>query len=266
MYVLKWNQCSAGSSSINESACESYTWNNQTYYESGSYFKSYTTAAGCDSLAILNLIILNKNVSQNIQICSGETFSIGDQTYNQSGIYQIVFPASNGCDSLVTTNLTVVSINAQISLAGNLYSASIAPSDANFQWLDCESNFAPLIAEVNPTFIASSNGNFALEMSNGDCRDTSECIAISNVGINNPIQKVFVIYPNPANDQLFIENQFLNAYAWQIIDATGRIIKMGHVEKEKIESIQTPELAAGIYTILINSNDLLFTTQIQITH
>jgi len=266
IYVLKWNQCSAGSSSINESACESYTWNNQTYYESGSYFKSYTTAAGCDSLAILNLIILNKNVSQNIQICSGETFSIGDQTYNQSGIYQIVFPASNGCDSLVTTNLTVVSINAQISLAGNLYSASIAPSDANFQWLDCESNFAPLIAEVNPTFIASSNGNFALEMSNGDCRDTSECIAISNVGINNPIQKVFVIYPNPANDQLFIENQFLNAYAWQIIDATGRIIKMGHVEKEKIESIQTPELAAGIYTILINSNDLLFTTQIQITH
>jgi len=267
VFVAKWSQCSAGTSTLNETACNSYAWNNESYTESGIYAKSFTTALGCDSIARLDLTVLNSaQASQNIQICSGETFSIGNQTFNQTGIYQSVLSASNGCDSLVTTNLTVETVTAQISLTGNVYSALNVPADATFQWLDCESNFAPLIAEVNPTYAASENGIYALEMNAGNCSDTSECLTISNIGINNQPQKTVIIYPNPANDKLFIENQFLNSYAWQIIDARGRIIKMGQVEKEVIESIQINELTSGFYTIRIHSNDLLFTTKIQITH
>jgi hypothetical protein len=223
LYVLKWKQCSAGSSSINESACESFTWNNQTYYESGSYYKSYTTAAGCDSLAILNLTILNKNVSQNVQICAGESITVGNQTFNQTGIYQSVLSASNGCDSLVTTNLTVETVNAQISLTGNLYSALNTPAGSTFQWLDCESNFAAILDEVNPTFTASESGIYALELSNGNCRDTSECLLINTLGEINVSNNSIQLFPNPVDQTLVFQNIPVNQ-SLKLFDSTGRII------------------------------------------
>ena len=41
----------------NITQCDSYTWNGETYTESGNYTYEYINAAGCDSTAILNLTI-----------------------------------------------------------------------------------------------------------------------------------------------------------------------------------------------------------------
>ena len=52
---LTINQPSSGSASA--SACASYTWNGTTYTQSGTYVKTLTNAAGCDSIATLVLTI-----------------------------------------------------------------------------------------------------------------------------------------------------------------------------------------------------------------
>lgn len=249
IYVAKWKQCNAGYSTINESACENYTWNNQTYFESGSYTKSFTTSTGCDSIARLNLIILNKSVSQNIQICSGETFNIGSQTLNQSGIYQTVFPASNGCDSLVTTHLTVDSLVVQISLTGNVYSAINAPVDATYQWLDCESNLAALIGQINPTYTATENGIYALVINAENCRDTSECLAYSNVGILDIKENsIMHFYPNPVHDVFTISFKNKETYQGELsmYDTNGKLVYSTKVFNGKLDVSQ---LARGVYTL-----------------
>lgn len=257
LYVLKWKQCSAGSTSINESACESYTWNNQTYYESGSYFKSYTTAAGCDSLAILNLIILNKNVSQDIQICAGETFSIGKQTYNQSGIYQTLFPASNGCDSLVTTTLTVDTLNATIVLNNSVFTALNIPQNAQLQWLNCDADFASISGETNPSYIASSNGNYAVEMSNGNCRDTSNCVAFSSLGLPSITSNQFKVFPIPADETLIMESEFSNLPI-RILDAQGRLVFETKSSSKRME-IDVRLFQSGLYFMQSDNISKLFT-------
>ena len=56
----------------NVTACNEYTWNNFTYTISGTYTYSTTTTHGCDSLATLNLSLLNNsNPSVDIVIQCG---------------------------------------------------------------------------------------------------------------------------------------------------------------------------------------------------
>lgn len=62
------NNCVTTSSSINETACDTYTWaeNAQTYTTSGTYSVTLVNAGGCDSIVTLNLTIetLDLTVSQ----------------------------------------------------------------------------------------------------------------------------------------------------------------------------------------------------------
>ena len=233
-------------------------YNGYQLKSSGQYPRVISTNSGCEQIEILNLNVIPAiAVNQLIGICEGETFTVGNQTFNQSGIYQIVFPASNGCDSLVTTNLTVESLNAQISLVDNVYSALNAPVDATFQWLDCNLNFAPLIAEENPSSIASSNGNYAVEMSNGNCRDTSNCLAFLSLDLPSITSNQFKVYPIPANETLIIESEFSNLPI-RILDAQGRLIFETTSISKRME-IDLRLFQSGLYFMQSNNISKPFT-------
>ena len=51
------------SSTTNESACDSYTWNGVTYNASGTLFWTGVNSNGCDSIATLNLVINSPTTS-----------------------------------------------------------------------------------------------------------------------------------------------------------------------------------------------------------
>ena len=70
-------------------------------------------SAGCDSLAILVLTVLQPATSSiTASIYSPATYTLGTHVYSVSGIYRDTLPnaAANGCDSIVTLNLTVVGL------------------------------------------------------------------------------------------------------------------------------------------------------------
>ena len=91
-------------------ACDSYTWNGETYTQSGTYTYTTTAANGCDSIVTLHLTINNSEIGETeyITICYGETYTWNGQTYSASGIYNITLQNIHGCDSIVTLNLTVL--------------------------------------------------------------------------------------------------------------------------------------------------------------
>jgi hypothetical protein len=258
VFVAKWSQCSAGTTTLNETACNSYTWNNESYTESGIYAKSFTTALGCDSIARLNLTVLNSaQASQNIQICSGETFSIGNQTFNQTGVYETTYTTQAGCDSLVTTNLTIDTLNASIVLNNSVFTALNIPQNAQLQWLNCDADFAIINGATNPTFTASLDGNYALETSSGNCRDTSNCVLFSSVGINSINSNQFRVYPIPADETLILESEFPNLPI-RILDAQGRLI-FETTSSSKRTEIDVRLFQSGLYFIQLDKTSQPFT-------
>jgi gliding motility-associated-like protein len=90
-------------------SCEEYTWplNGQTYNSSGLYSALLQTSGGCDSIVVLDLMILYNTSSQTtIETC--DSYFWNGQTYTQSGIIQYQTLNSSGCDSITTLNLTIL--------------------------------------------------------------------------------------------------------------------------------------------------------------
>ncbi len=92
--------------SFSETVCDSYTWGNDSYIESGDYVKTLRTVNGCDSVVTLHLTVNNSKATEfDAVACDSYTWQ-GD-TYTQSGDYVKTLQTVNGCDSVVTLHLTV---------------------------------------------------------------------------------------------------------------------------------------------------------------
>jgi hypothetical protein len=152
---------------------------------------------------------------------------------------------------LVTIHLTVDSLDAQISLIENVYSALNAPVDATFQWLDCESNLATLLGEVNSIYTATDNGMYALEINDGNCRDTSECVLFSSLGLIDTSNNSIQLFPNPVDQTLFIKN-LPEHQALKLFDATGRIVLETQSHPGNSE-LNVSGIQSGIYILRIGS-------------
>ena len=105
-FILKLSQCLQPSfSTITDTACFSYTINNQTYTTSGTYTQTLINALGCDSIITLNLSIGGLVVTSAITACNSYTWQ--GQAYTSSGNYSVMYTDRFGCDSSYNLNLTI---------------------------------------------------------------------------------------------------------------------------------------------------------------
>ncbi|MCB0654722.1 MAG: gliding motility-associated C-terminal domain-containing protein [Saprospiraceae bacterium] len=95
---------------INRTICSSqvYPFDGQNLNASGTYTATFKSAAGCDSIVTLNLVVadqIQETISQ--QICEGQSVTFGGNTLTTAGTYVDTFVTDAGCDSIVTLELTV---------------------------------------------------------------------------------------------------------------------------------------------------------------
>ena len=93
-------------SSFEISTCGSYTWNNETYTESGTYQQFFPMPNSCDSVATCYLTIW-PSYTNTYNITSCDSYTWNDNTYTQSGDYEQAFTSQHGCDSIVTKHITI---------------------------------------------------------------------------------------------------------------------------------------------------------------
>jgi hypothetical protein len=97
----------SSTSTTNVTQCSSYTWTNSVNYTaSGTYTQTLANAAGCDSVATLNLVITQPTTSTLNQTAC-QTYTLNNQTYTTSGTYTQTLTNAAGCDSTITLNLTI---------------------------------------------------------------------------------------------------------------------------------------------------------------
>tara|TARA_Y100000589_G_scaffold325264_1_gene362894 strand:- start:621 stop:1121 length:501 start_codon:yes stop_codon:yes gene_type:complete len=125
---------------------------------------------------------------------------------------------------------------------------------ATYQWLDCNNNNSPISGETNQSYTAVVNGDYAVEVTKFNCTNISPCESVSNVGVNNDKETIFVLYPNPNNGNFIVERSS-NTESDKIIiyDLSGKEVysdtwKSG--DKKNIEC----NLSSGYYHIhMINA-------------
>ena len=107
-HILKYRVTILESKSHYETveACESYTWNGDTYTKSGDYVYTTTATNGCDSIVTLHLTI-NQSVATEETVFACDSYEWNGATYTTSGDYTYTTATANGCDSVVTLHLTI---------------------------------------------------------------------------------------------------------------------------------------------------------------
>jgi gliding motility-associated-like protein len=67
----------------------------------GIYFKTFTSASGCDSVHVIDLISDDELLYQDtIYLCTGESIELFGDIISETGIYNQSFASSRSCDSL----------------------------------------------------------------------------------------------------------------------------------------------------------------------
>lgn len=125
-------------------------------------------------------------------------------TYIKSDTYYDTIPNSTGCDSLITINLTINSVDVSITNNSPILLANA--NIATYQWLDCDNNYSKINNANKQIYYAASNGNYAVEVTQNGCIDTSLCINVSNANIlENTFGNQLKVFPNPTKDEITIE-------------------------------------------------------------
>ena len=238
---------------LNVTACSSFDWNGINYVTSGVYTFSTMNAANCDSTATLNLTI-NQPTTSSTSITSCVSYLWNGTTYTTSGTYTSISQNTVGCDSIETLLLNIASNPATVNVINPLTLEAVsAGSNLTYRWINCDLA-AYIQGATGSTFTASSNGNYAVEISNGTYKSTSPCILVNQVGVNENEEINFGIqvYPNPTNANVTILMFGLNQADVRIHDASGKLIRtISNLNSG--DTISFEEYAYGVYTLQIQT-------------
>jgi len=250
---LTVNQNSA--ESITESVCESYTApDGIVYTTSGVKTAVIENAIGCDSTITINLTV-NQSSSGSIAESACKSYTAPDGVvYSTSGIKTAVIENVAGCDSTITIDLTINTVNTFVQINGVTLTADV--SGATYQWLDCLNSFALLAGEIDQSFLATVNGEYAVEISQNNCVDTSSCYPVVTVNISENSSSEIKTYPNPFSDELTIETtgnrEQIN---FELFNSLGALIFKGNFTNKT--TLRTGGFAPGVYLIKLNSGNNL---------
>jgi hypothetical protein len=245
------------SNTMNQTSCNSYTFNNQTLTTSGVYYDTLINSTGCDSIITLNLTI-NNSTSNTINQSACNSYTFNNQTITQSGIYFDTLINSAGCDSMITLNLTINNPNTATIQNGTQLTATA--TGASYQWLTC--NPYTIISGANSqSYTATANGDYAVAVTENGCTDTSNCITVNSVGINEiHANNSITTSPNPTSSIIKIECP-MNGANVILYNSFGQKLLTSKIENQT-SLIDISQYPKGIYIAEIIDNKTSYRVKI----
>lgn len=238
------------------SACDFYLspGGHSLWLSSGIYQDTIKNHIGCDSIITVNLLINKSSQSSlNIDTCNQYISPSGNYVWTNSGEFIDTISNYLGCDSIITVNLTINQIENTILQEGQeLEALEIAEE---YQWLDCNQNYAPIIGENNQNFHPLYNSQYAVLISKYGCIDTSSCYAYITVGFTeNDFDDSIKILSNPMENiiTVFFEKSFLSKDI-NIYNTQGQLVSTIQNNMDDKIVINTRDLNKGIYIMAIST-------------
>jgi len=190
------------------------------------------------------------NISETA--CFSYTTPSGNNTYYTSGIYTDLISNATGCDSVIVINLTIFNVDTSVTVLANTITSN--SSNGTYQWLNCDSSFSIISGAINQSFTPSISGNYAVQVTENGCIDTSACTAITLVGLSDvPGFDQVYIYPNPSSGLIYIDlvGEQINTEI-SLTEISGKMVYSGQFSNSKKIKLNFPDLN-GVYLLHINT-------------
>jgi hypothetical protein len=221
----------------------------------GIYCLTVLDSNGCssDTSYVVITELLGSSSNQVVSAC--DSYTMNGQTFNQSGIYNQIIPNSVGCDSTITLDLTInlgpATPNVYVENQTTLSTDNIP--GLSYQWFFC-SDLIDVLGATDAIFTPTMNAFYAVIVSNSCGSDTSDCIDVNSIGLNEFNELSIELYPNPNNGHFSISvPSSLIGNNIEIRDINGKLLRSFFVNEEWQE-INLSDLARGNYWLNIEKS------------
>ncbi len=247
-----------------QTACDTYTWIDGNTYTASNNIATHTliSAAGCDSVVTLNLIINNSNTGIDTQTACDTYTWIDGNTYtasNNTAMHTLTNAA--GCDSVVTLDLTInpspiINCPQDTNItSNNIITLPIAtPQGGVYTGVGISNN------QFDPAGLA--NGTYTITYTYQDpvtlCEAFCEFdINLGIIGIQDIESNIECnVYPNPTSDACTLSLTLPESQEViiRLINNLGQQIELRKLNssKEFNQTFDFSKMAPGVYSILIN--------------
>ena len=183
--------------------------------------------------------------------CDGALTATHNATLPLTSNGMITWTWTDGDLNTVTQMQDVVITDIDVATTVNGGTITSDQTGATYQWVDCDNGNAAVGGETGQDFTPSSSGNYAVEVTIGNCTETSACTNMTVTGISDVANTSLKIYPVPARDVLFIESdQVLKQVLVYAIDGS-----LMNVYSQYEKQIDVSGLASGVYLLQVISEN-----------
>jgi hypothetical protein len=238
-------------------------------HAAGIYYDTLQSIYLCDSVISQQLIVHAPSVTTlpAITLCNGDSVMVFGNYQHAAGIYYDTLQNIFSCDSLLmqAIQLTITDTTV-IQIADSLFAT--AGADA-YQWYDCQTGMQ-IVGATSNVYVASANGLYKVKVTNGNCSAYSSCyhVIINNLGVSPKTSEWLGLYPNPANEQVYLhfpgEQGFIGIV---ILDALGKEMQRQKVDSDARKyTLDVSHLKEGLYFLRLSlSDNTTFTRKLLIT-
>ena len=160
----------------------------------------------------------------------------------------------NGNTSTQDQNVIVSAPVIDVTTTGLTITANNTTA-TSYQWIDCGNSNAVITGETNMAYTATSNGDYAVVVTEGGCSDTSVCTTISTVSIDENVwnDAAISIYPNPNNGAFYLSTTEVNITI-SVYSIEGKSILNNLKITEQNQLVSLGDIESGVYFVKV-SND-----------
>jgi len=237
-------------------SCDPFTWIDGNTYTTDNTSATYTftNIYGCDSIVNLDLDIAI-TYGTDIRTTCGPLTWIDGNTYLPGAsniMHTIIDGNSQGCDSIVTLDLTYEPIDLTTSVP-EMPVLTANQANATYQWLDCLNGMAIVPGATNQTYVATQIGTYAVEVTYLNCTDTSNCISVTSLDLQQNEALDLKVFPNPTSGAITIElGESFGESLIVVRDVTGRVINQLQSQKGSNLTIELGK-GKGLYFVEVTS-------------
>jgi hypothetical protein len=279
--------CEGGSVQLSSSEAAGNLWSNSNQSQSinvnnsGDYFVTVTDNNGCTGISNTISVMVYPlpavpTISANgpITFCQGNSVVLtassnggnnwsnqentNNITVNTAGSFTVTNTNSDGCS---TTSLPiVVNVNSNPIAIASLTNENIitaSPVGLIYQWINCLTN-QQIVGAIALSYAATSNGSYSVIATNNfGCKDTSDCVTVSKVGIDDISHLSNVqLFPNPARNEVKVQFQssiLISQYDLKLYDTKGKLVKSERIMNG--DSINIAEFNPGMYILEVRTEE-----------
>lgn len=252
----------ATEASIKATVCDSYKSPSERYLwtKTGIYKDTVLNSNFCDSIVTVDLTVLGKTYyTLNESACKFYTLPSKKNSYTKSTVIMDTIKNSMGCDSVITINLTILKVGVGVTVVGDVLTCTNTSASA-WQWVLCNQNYKEVADATTRIYNAKTNGNYAVVVTEGNCKDTSECFWITSANtqeLRTGATSMDLI-PNPldeASSELKIQySNYLTDGHVRIINLQGEIVLERKFSGDSVVISGLSEIRSGLYLVKTQNN------------